>query len=296
MESIDQVVVNFNRDTAMLLNVSVGVIMFGVALELTLADFRRVFQQPRPILAGFISQFLLLPLLTFIMVVVIKPMPSIALGMFMIAACPGGNVSNFMSSWAKANVALSVSMSAIASTVAIFMTPLSFAFWSGLYEPVSDILKSVDVSIWEMIKTVFIIMAIPLFLGMLCRSKLPNFTAKIYKPMQWFSLLLFIGIVIGAVASNLGVLKEYISLVVLIVIVHNVLAILTGYSWAKLFRFSWQDVKSISIETGIQNSGLGLLLIFTFFDGLGGMALVAAGWGIWHLISGLSLAFYWRNR
>ena len=296
IHEIDQVAVNFNRDTALILNVSLGIIMFSVALELTITDFKRVLSYPKPILLGLLSQFLLLPLVTFLLVIIVNPIPSIALGMFMVAACPGGNVSNFMSAVAKANIALSVSLSAVATSLAIFLTPINFAFWSSMYPPAQEILKSVNVSTYEMIKTVFIIMAIPLVLGMWVKEKFPILTERIFKPVRILSLLIFLVIIIMALYMNFDVFWTYLYLILLLVPIHNFVALMTGFSWASLFKLSRTDVKSISIETGIQNSGLGLLLIFTFFNGLGGMALVAAGWGIWHLLSGLAVAYYWKER
>lgn len=296
MHEVDNLIVNFNRDSAFILNLSLGVIMFSVALGLTLDDFKRVLKSPKSVFLGLFSQFFLLPLITFLLINLIDPIPSIALGMFMVAACPGGNVSNFMSSVANANVALSVSLSAVATSLAVFLTPINFAFWSGLYEPTSGLLAEINVSKWEMIRTVSIIMGVPLIIGMWFRSKYYDLTLRIERPIRIIALLIFGIIVITALYLNFDAFWANLYYVLFIVLGHNFLALLTGFSVGKGFQLPWRDVKSLSIETGIQNSGLGLLLIFTFFNGLGGMALVAAWWGIWHLISGLSLSYYWKNR
>tara|TARA_B100000497_G_C7677699_1_gene409589 strand:- start:174 stop:1067 length:894 start_codon:yes stop_codon:yes gene_type:complete len=296
MHEVDQLIVNFNEDSAFILNLSLGVIMFSVALGLTLNDFKRVIKSPKSVVLGLFSQFFLLPLITFLLIILINPVPSIALGMFMVASCPGGNVSNFMSSVAKANVALSVSLSAVATALAVFLTPLNFALWSGLYEPTSGFLSDINVSKWEMVRTVCIIMGLPLILGMWCRSKFYNFTLWIEKPIRIIALLIFGVLVVTALYLNFDAFWANLYYVLFIVLGHNFLAFFTGFSLAKGFQLPWKDVKSLTIETGIQNSGLGLLLIFTFFNGLGGMALVAAWWGIWHLISGLSLSYYWKSR
>ncbi|MEE9372208.1 MAG: bile acid:sodium symporter family protein [Saprospiraceae bacterium] len=296
MHEVDQLVVNFSSDTALILNVSLGIIMFSVALGLTIDDFIRVLSSPKPILLGLFSQFFLLPLLTYFIVVAINPIPSLALGMFMIAACPGGNVSNFMSSIANANVALSVSLSAVATALAIFITPINFAFWSGLYAPTSGLMEEINVSLVQMIRTVFIIMGIPLILGMWFRKRYYKLTLRIERPIRIISLLIFGIIVVSAIYMNFDAFWTNLYYVLFLVLGHNFLALLTGYTVGKGFQLPWKDIKSLSIETGIQNSGLGLLLIFTFFNGLGGMALVAAWWGIWHIISGLSLSYYWKFR
>ena len=129
MQELDNVQLNFDNSTLMIMNICLGFVMFGVALGLSLEDFKRLAKMPKLVLVGFLSQFFVLPLVTFLFVLIVKPIPSVALGLFMIAACPGGNISNFISSLAKANVALSVTLTAIASTIAAFLVPVNFTFW-----------------------------------------------------------------------------------------------------------------------------------------------------------------------
>ena len=295
-ESIDQANVQFSPDSLFVLNLILGFIMFGVALELKVEDFQRVIRQPRGPLIGLFSQFLLLPLLTFLAVWVLPIGGSVALGMFLVAACPGGNISNFISSLARANVALSVSLTAISTLLAMVMTPLNFAFWSNLYPPSAELLKTINLDTWELVKTVLLLLGVPLVLGMWTAHRFPRFTAKISRPIRIFSILFFVAFVIIALTNNFGVFLDYIQHIILLVLIHNALALLGGYLTAKAFSLPWQDVRSITIETGIQNSGLALIIIFNFFGGMGGMAVIAAWWGIWHIIAGLTLAFFWSSR
>jgi len=296
MNELDRVQIHFDNGGLGILNISLAIVMFGVSLGISLDDFKRLLIQPKLVLIGVLSQFVLLPFFTYLLILFIKPQPSIALGMIMVAACPGGNISNFMTHLAKGNTALSVSLTAFATFLALFMTPFNFEFYGNLYTPTSEIIKSVELNPFELIKLVILILGVPLFFGMFLRSKnelLANKVSKILKP---FSIVLFVIIVIIAFTNNLEVFKNYIQYVLVLGISHNILAILLGFFVAKLFRVSFINQKTIAIETGIQNSGLGLLLIFTFFNGLGGMAIMAAFWGIWHIISGLVLAFYWSRK
>ncbi len=270
--------------------------MFGIALDISPKDFKRLLQRPRPVFTGVISQFILLPAATFLMVYVIAPIPSIALGMFMVAACPGGNISNFITHLAKGNTALSISLTAIATLLAIIMTPFNLQLWGGLYGPTAEILREVSVSPFEMLKLVSILLGLPLLLGMWINHVFSNLAKKMAKVLKMGSLVFFIALVFLALFNNLDIFMEYIFYVFWIVLSHNLLAFFTGFSFARLMRLSQQDTRSITIETGIQNSGLGLLLIFTFFEGLGGMAILAAFWGIWHLVSGLLLSAFWGYR
>lgn len=278
------------------MNLVLGLVMFGVALEISVKDFKPLWLKPKALLLGLLSQFILLPAITYFLVVFIEPLPSIALGMFMVAACPGGNISNFISYLAKANTALSVSLTAIATIMAIIMTPLNFHFWSMLYPPSSILIQEISISPIEMMKLVLLLLGLPLILGMYLNYRKPLLAIKIAKTLKMVSLLFFISLVFIALYNNRVIFMDYILYVFWIVLIHNLVAFSTGFGMGKLFRLPEENIRSITIETGIQNSGLGLLLIFTFFDGLGGMALLAAFWGIWHIISGLALAAIWNNK
>lgn len=286
----------FDEDTVWLLNLSLAVIMFGVALGVKIQDFKFLIKNPKPILVGLLSQLVFLPALTFLIILVIKPQPSIALGMILIAACPGGNISNFMTKLANGNTALSICLTAVTTLLAMFTTPFNFEFWGSLYPPTAQILKTINLDPYQLIKVIGLILGVPLILGMTVNTYYPKFSQKIVKPLKFISIAIFMALVLMAIITNFEVLKKYILIVLLLVVAHNLIAITTGYFTAKGFRLSTQNQRTLAIETGIQNSGLGLLLIFTFFKGLGGMALVAAAWGMWHIISGLSLGFFWSNK
>ncbi len=293
---LDNVRINFDTGSLWLMNTALALVMFGVALEISKADFKRLFENPKSIFVGVGSQFVLLPMITFVMVWLIDPLPSIALGMFMVAACPGGNVSNFIAHAARGNSALSVSLTAIATLLAVVMTPLNLQLWGSLYEPTALLLKEVDISPFEMIKLVFLLLGLPLISGMLVNHVMPILASKMARVLKVVSILFFISLVFLALYNNREIFSEYVFYVFWIVLTHNLVAFTTGFSLATFLKLPKTDVRSITIETGIQNSGLGLLLIFTFFDGLGGMALLAAFWGIWHLVSGLILAGFWGYR
>ena len=293
MLELDSVKINFDSQGLWVLNVALAVIMFGVALGIKFDDFKRLLKQPKLVLIGVLLQFVLLPFITYMLIVVINPMPSIALGMMMVAACPGGNISNFMTHLADGNTALSISLTAVATFIAVFMTPFNFQFYGNLYEPTSLLLQQVELNPFELLELVTLILGLPLIAGMFFRAKYEKLAILLSKRLKPLSILVFIVIVIIAFTNNLDVFNNYAHHVVGIGIIHNLLAILLGFTIAKAFNLSFENQKTLAIETGIQNSGLGLLLIFTFFNGLGGMAIMAAFWGIWHIISGLIISYYW---
>ena len=295
-QNLDALKINFDTEGLWVLNITLAIIMFGVALGITIDDFKRLFKNPKILFTGIISQFFLLPFVTFIFIKLVNPMPSIALGMMMVAACPGGNISNFMTQMAKGNAALSVSLTAFATLVSLVMTPFNLEFYGNLYPPTAQILKRVALDPWVLVRLVSLILGVPLIIGMLVKSYKPKIADKLAKILKPISLIIFMLFIVIAFYDNISIFMNYIHYVLIIVIAHNVLALLLGFYFAKAMKLSYKNQKTLSIETGIQNSGLGLLLIFSFFNGLGGMALFVAFWAIWDIFSGLALATYWSKQ
>lgn len=295
-KELDNAHLKFDNKNIFIMNLSLGFIMFGVALQLKIDDFKRVFSAPKSVLIGFVSQFIALPFLTFLIVWIFKPMPSVAMGMMIVAACPGGNISNFMTSLANGNTALSVCMTAIASVCAVFMTPLNISFYGGFYPPTAAILEDVNVDFFDMLEILGMILLIPLVMGMTVRYYKPKVADLLNKFTHYGSMIIFGLIIVFAFITNMDLFLKYIHLVIFVVFAHNAIGIFTGFGLARLFKLPSKDQKTLAIETGIQNSGLGLALIFSSFSGMGGMVIVAGWWGIWHIVSGLSLAYFFRNR
>lgn len=285
---------DFSEDSLLFLNLSLAFIMFGVALGIKTIHFRELARNPKSILAGVLSQFLVLPILTFLLVWLFKPIEGLALGMILVAACPGGNVSNFFSSISKGNVALSITLTAIATILATFMTPINFEFWSNLY--LGDKLTlEVKMEAFKMFKMVFFLLVLPLITGLAFNAKFPEITKKINKPIKIISFLILIGFIVVAFAKNFELFTQYYQYIIFFVFIHNGVALASGYGVSKLFGNTTADNRTISIETGIQNSGLGLVIIFTLFNGNGGMALITAWWGIWHIIAGIIISMVYAK-
>ena len=288
---VDQVRLNFNPQGLLVINIAIGLMMFGVALDLKLEDFKRIIVSPKAPGIGLVAQFILLPALTFLLTLILRPQPSIALGMILVAACPGGNLSNIITYLAKGNCAVSISMTAVSTAAAIVMTPLNLALWGGLNPDTAEILRKVSLSPVDVFSTIFLILGIPLVLGLTLSRVFPALADKVRKPFKIFSLVFFMVIVCGALAANWSIFLKVVGLVMLIVLLHNALALNLGYWSGRLCRLDERDSRAVCIEVGIQNSALGLVLVFNFFEGLGGMAILVAWWGIWHIIAGLITAF-----
>lgn len=295
MSQIDQIALNFNPASLVVLNLVLALVMFGVSLDLRVSAFERIIKDPKGPVIGLICQFLLLPAITFGLIKIVNPHPSIALGMILVAACPGGNISNIMTHLSKGNTALSVSMTAVSTAIAVFATPFNITFWGSMDPGTASILREIDLNPLMLFGNVVLVLGIPLVLGMWIAYKFPGAAYRMLKPFKYFSITFFLLFVLGALSANYDNFINYVGIVAGVVLIHNALALSTGYFTSRLLGLPAADRRAVAIEVGIQNSGLGLTLIFSFFDGLGGMALIAAWWGVWHVVSGLTMSFIWSR-
>ncbi len=308
LESLSDLTINFGQGGTTIVNILLAFIMFGVALGIKLDTFKDVFKNPKSLIVGLVLQWVCLPALTTLLAILMNNWitPMVALGMILVSSCPGGNISNFMSSFAKGNVELSVSMTAITSAFATFITPLNFFLWGNLYYRTVSIAGDVPelvIPFLPMFGQVLILLGIPIVLGMLFAKYYPKATEKIMKPFQVLSIVVFFGMVIIAFAQNFQIFIDNIIYVFFIVLIHNACALGLGYGGGALFKRPAIDRRSLTIEVGIQNSGLGLVLLFNpvifppeiWHHQYGGMLLVTAWWGVWHIVSGLTVATGFRR-
>ena len=297
---IDQIAVTLNAGGMNTINIVLAFVMFGVALGIKPQIFVDVFKKPKSVLLGMTCQLILLPSFTYLLALAMGSWisPMMGLGMILVASCPGGNISNFMSSLSKANIELSVSLTAISTALAVLLTPANFFIWGNLYLHTSNVANEVPtlvIPLWDVFKTIFILLGIPLTLGILCARFFPKLSEKLKKPFQWASILFFIAMVVLSFAGNLDAFLKCVKYIFIVVLIHNLLALCIGFGMGTAFKVSEKDRRTLTIETGIQNSGLGLVLllgtsIFAGFPPHGGMLVITAWWGIWHIISGLTVS------
>ncbi|WP_119395566.1 bile acid:sodium symporter family protein [Salinibius halmophilus] len=294
--ALDQVQIQFNPESLLLLNALLAFMMFGAALSIKPKDFKYVLLAPKAPLIGLFCQFVLLPALTWLLIQPLNISPSLALGMILVAACPGGSFSNIMTWLSRGSLATSVSMTAISSAAAMVMTPLNFAFYASLSADTRELVANIAVSPLQMATLVALVLGAPLLLGMLFAHYRADIASKLEKIMRTVSLVIFLGFVAIAFGNNGSLFIEHAPKFAALVIGHNLLAITIGWSAGWLARLPASERRAITLEVGIQNSGLALILLFTFYPTVGGMMLIAAFWGVWHLVSGLTLAWIWGKR
>jgi BASS family bile acid:Na+ symporter len=285
--------------------------MFGVALGIKLETFRDVFKNPKSVLTGLGLQWVALPALTCLLAIILNPIitPMVAVGMILVASCPGGNISNFISSLSKGNVELSVSMTTVTTIFAPIITPFNVWFRGTLYsrfaEQHNDI-PMLEIPFMDMLTQILLILGIPIVVGVLVSHYLPKVAATMAKPLQKLSIVLFLGMVAVSLKQVIEALDPSVATAILcvlsFVILHNATALSTGFLGATLFRVPKIDRRALTIEVGIQNSGLGLTLLFNpaifppeAWGHNGGMVLITALWGVRHIVSGLTVASIFRR-
>lgn len=296
MADVDSVRIAFEEGSLTTLKIVIGAILFGIALDTRLEDFKVAVRRPGTIAIGVLAQFLVLPALTFLLTLVLQVRGSVALGMILVACCPPGNVSNILTHRAKGDVALSVSMTTVGNLLAIFLMPLNVALWGSLHPTGQDVLRDIELSAVDMLSEIGFVIGLPFAAGIAIARLWPAVAARAGKIIGPLAFLALGAVIVIGVSNNWGVFVDYIGVVVVAVFLHDAIALLIGYTIARATGLPDRSTRAMTFEVGIRNAGLGLLLVFTYFDGLGGMALVAAWWGIWDIIAGLTVAAWWGRR
>ena len=280
----------------LVLSLVLATMVFSVALELRLQDFRRVALMPRAVIAGLIPQFLLLPVGTWLATLVLDLPPNVEAVMILVAACPGGSLSNYMTHFGRGNAALSVTISAVAALLALVLTPFNFAWMVASNPATAGWLRQLDIDPSGIWFSLLALLALPMAAGLIVTARWPTWSARLRKPLGNFSLLALLAfIVVGLIAQ-----RQLLTLGLLpmlgIVIVHNASGLLFGYLTSRAMQLAVPDRRAVMIEGGMQNSGLALGIIAVQFQSDLGMVIIASLWGMWHIVSGLACALWWRRQ
>ena len=215
LESLNSVTINFGEDGMTIVNIILAFVMFGVALGIKPETIKDIVKSPKSILTGILLQWFALPAITFIVAVILNPFitPMIALGMILVASCPGGNISNFLTSLSKGNTVLSVSLTAITTSMAPVITPFNFFFWGSMYSQFASIrnhIPQLTIPFFPMLEQIILLLGLPIVLGLLFAHYFPTATQKIIKPSQTLSVVLFVGMVIVSFAQNFQIFIDNI--------------------------------------------------------------------------------------
>ena len=294
LATLDAIRLNFSPESLAGLNAAIALIMFGVALDLHVEDFTALLRDPRAPAIGLCLQFFAFPLLAFLMAWSLAPTPSMALGMILVAACPGGNISNFFTRFGGGRTSVSVGMTAVSTLATMVMLPFNVSFYGGMMPETAALLQAFELDAVGMSIQVLTLLGIPITLGMATAHWLPSVAERLKPPMTWLSVVFFCAVVGLAFHANFEIFLAIIGMTFVPVAALNLVGMGMGYMTARLARLEEPDRRAIALEVGIQNSALGLVLVFDFFDGLGGMAVLLGWWGSWHILSALFTSSVWR--
>ena len=280
----------------LILSLVLATMVFAVALEVKPDDFRRVMQTPRAVLCGLIPQFILLPVGTWLATLALDLPPNIEVAMILVASCPGGSLSNVVTHFGRGNTALSVSISAAASLIALIATPFNFSWMVASNPNTASWLKVLAIDPSDIWISLVLLLALPMSLGLIVATRFPGFTAKIQKPLANFALFMLLTFIVAGLFKERQLLNFALLPLLLIVVLHNASGLFFGWITSIAMRVSERDRRAVMIEGGMQNAGLALGIIAVQFNSDLGMVTLASLWGIWHIVSGMTLAKFWRRK
>jgi BASS family bile acid:Na+ symporter len=293
---IDQLDLNLADGFQLAVKAIVALFLFGIALDTKIGDFRDVARRPWVILAGLVAQYVVMPGLTVLLTLALDVRGSVAIGMILVVCCPAGNLSNILTHRSRGDVALSVSLTAVSTIAAVVVTPIALAFWCGLNPAADDLLRDVHIDPWDMVAEAIFLIGLPFALGILIAWRRPSVSERARKIVEPAALTLLLLIVVGGLAGQFGTFIDYVGVVAVAIILQNALSLLVGYGTGRATRLPESGVRAMTLELGLRNTGLALVLALGFFGELGGVAFVAAMWGLWDVITGLVLSTWWRRR
>ncbi len=264
-----------------------GIIMFGMGMTMTLGDFKSVLQSPKAVTIGVFAQFIVMPALAYLLCKLFNLPTEIAIGVILVGCCPGGTASNVITYMAKGNTALSVACTSVSTILAPILTPAIFYVLASQW---------IDINAMSMLKTILQVVLFPIVLGLLVRAILKNKVDHYIQVMPLISVVAIVAIVAAIIAGSKAQILESGLMILGVVILHNGLGLLLGFWAARIFKLPYTDCKAISIEVGMQNSGLGVALAAVHFALSPITAVPSAIFSLWHNISGSALATYWAAK
>lgn len=278
----------------LVLSLVLATMVFSVALELQPADFARVARMPRAVVCGLVPQFLLLPVATWAATLWLDLPPPIEAAMILVACCPGGSLSNVVTHFGRGNTALSVSISAVAALLALLMTPLNFTWMVSTNPATAGWLRTLEIDPAGIWWSLLALLALPMVAGMAFARHRPAQAKRLQPLLSRFSLVALGAFIVIGLIRDRHLLGPQILPQFAVVVLHNASGLLLGWLAAQAFRVSVPDRRAVMIEGGMQNAGLALGIIAVQFESNLDMVIIASLWGIWHIVSGMSLAAWWR--
>ena len=295
MHEIDQAQFAFNEKAALVVAIMVAFLVFAISLDLTTQHFRDVAKKPKATIVGLIGQLLFLPAVAWAIGRYMVDTPSVAMGLLLVACCPSGALSNYLTSVAKGDVALSVTISAFTTVLSIPLTPIFFSFWASQNPAIKELIKKFHIEPKQVVVGLVIMLAVPVGAGMLVRAKRPALADKWRVWVRRAAILVFSVMVVMVLGSNMKILAKFAGESLLPVALAFAGSMLVGWAFAWIARVGAADRRAITFEIGLQNVAMALAISIALFPGLTGAAVACAMWGAVHVVGGLALAAAWSR-
>jgi len=295
MEAIDQALFNFSPKIGLAVAVMVGFLVFAVSLDLTWDQFRRVLKSPKAPGIGLLAQYLILPGVAFGIGLLMAGTPSIALGLLLVACCPAGALSNYLTGVARGSVATSVSMTAISTLLSVVVTPLLFAFWASMNPETKAVLEQIKIDPKRVVMVLLIMLIVPVAAGMIIRAKRPELADNIRLWARRIAGIVFTVVVAILLLGNIKVLGGFAKIALPPVLITFAIAAMLGWGLARVSGLMAADRRAVTLEVAFQNVALAIGLAVAFFPEQAGVAITSILWGVVHLTIGFAIAAMWMR-
>jgi bile acid:Na+ symporter, BASS family len=295
MDPVDQQHFNFDPRLGIALGIMVAIMVFSVALDLRWEQFRRLFRDPRAPIVGIIAQLVVLPAIAYLIARYMIDSPSVALGLLLVASCPGGAVSNYLTYLSKGDVATSVTITAVITVGCILSTPIMFASLAAANPTTMTLLNEIGIEPGRIAMMFVVTVALPIAGGMLLVSKRPERAARMRPWVRRIAMVLFILVVSIGTLINVGLMVDYASEALLPVTLSCFLALVVGWSLSRLAGLKAPDRRAVTIEAGGQQAGLAIGIAVAFFPSLTGVAVTAVTWGVVQIVLILPMVAVWSK-
>lgn len=292
--AVETVTLSVGPITQLLLAMSLAFTMLTVATGLRTQDFAFVRAHPTSIFIGFCAQVVALPVITLFLIKVLQVSSGLALGMIIVAACPGGAMSNLITKIAGADAAYSVALTMLSSVFSALLLPVAILFWISFHAPASGLIDQINIDRTAFVIRTTLILLVPLGLGLGLSQYKPALSAKLHKKFMPISVMILFILIIAGLIANKDILLSHGAQMVPLVVLHNAVAFLIGGLIGYTFLKDRRKSRALVFEVGIQNAGLGLIIVMAELGGVGEAALLVGTWSIWHLIGGFTLANLFR--
>jgi BASS family bile acid:Na+ symporter len=295
MDGIDAAPFDFSPAAGIAVACMVGFLVFAVALDLEWKQIRRVFAAPRAPGIGLVAQILILPAVAFVVGRTVVDTPSVALGLLLVACCPGGALSNYFTGVAKGDVATSISMTAVSTIACVLVTPVLFGWWASMNPVTSERLQAIEIDAGKVIGVLMIMLVVPVALGMLISATRRTLASKMRKPVRRLSMMIFGTVVAVVLGQNAGLLLDYATEALVPVLSTFAVAVALGWTLAYFAGLQTAERRAVTLEVAMQNVALAIGTAVAFFPSLPGVAVTGALWGVVHLVCGFALAAAWAR-